>query len=466
MHPDAATFERVLTRAIGAADYADAFYERRVVRSFRFQDGRVHDAGINVTSGVGIRVIAGDRSGYAFSDDLSEGALLETARVAALIAHDGGARTAAVHLPASPQRRAALYAAPDGRTRAESATYVDLLARADVAARALDPRVRAVNAFVTDELQEVTIATSEGRFVRDVRPLVALGVQCVAQGNVRGTGFYGDGRRAGIDFFRERTPEEIAREAARVACVNCDAIETPAGEMEVVVGAGSGGVLLHEAVGHGLEGDFNRQGTSLYSGRIGERVASELVTIYDDGDLPGERGSLTVDDEGTPGQHKTLVENGILRGYMHDRHSAAALGASSTGSGRRQSYRVMPQPRMCNTFMPDGGSTYEEIVGSVKRGIFAASFAGGQVEISKGDFVFMLAEGYLIEDGKLTAPLRGASLTGNGPEVMNRVTMVGNDGRLAGRYYTCGKGGQYVPVGVGMPTVKLSSVTVGGSGVA
>jgi TldD protein len=466
MHPDAATFERVLTRAIGAADYADAFYERRVVRSFRFQDGRVHDAGINVTSGVGIRVIAGDRSGYAFSDDLSERALLETARVAALIAHDGSGRTAAVHLPAAPERRAPLYAAPDGRPRVESGTYVELLARADVAARALDTRVRAVNAFVTDELQEVTIATSEGRFVHDVRPLVALGVQCVAQGNVRGTGFYGDGRRAGIDFFRDRTPEEIAREAARVACVNCDAVETPAGEMEVVVGAGSGGVLLHEAVGHGLEGDFNRQGTSLYSGRIGERVASELVTIYDDGDLPGERGSLTVDDEGTPGQHKTLVENGILRGYMHDRLSAAALGASPTGSGRRQSYRVMPQPRMCNTFMPDGGSTYDEIVGSVKRGIFAASFAGGQVEISKGDFVFMLAEGYLIENGKLTAPLRGASLTGNGPEVMNRVTMVGNDGRLAGRYYTCGKGGQYVPVGVGMPTVKLSSVTVGGSGVA
>jgi TldD protein len=356
-------------------------------------------------------------------------------------------------LPAEPER-----------LRAESATYVDLLARADVAARAFDPRIQTVNVFATDELQDVTIATSDGRFVRDRRPLVAFGVQCVAQGKERGTGFCGDGRRASIDFFLERTPEAIATEAARIACVNCDAVETPAGEMEVVVGAGSGGVLLHEAVGHGLEGDFNRRGTSLYSGRIGERVASDLVTIYDDGDLPGERGSVTVDDEGTPGQHKTLVERGVLRGYMHDRHSATAMGGMSTGSGRRQSYRVMPQPRMCNTFMPDGDSTYDEIVGSVKRGIFAGSFAGGQVEISKGDFVFMLAEGYLIEDGKLTAPLRGASLTGNGPEVMNRVTMVGNDGRFAGRYYTCGKGGQYVPVGVGMPTVKLSSVTVGGSG--
>jgi TldD protein len=235
--------------------------------------------------------------------------------------------------------------------------------------------------------------------------------------------------------------------------------------MEVVVGAGSGGVLLHEAVGHGLEGDFNRQGTSLYSGRVGERVASELVTIFDDGNLPGERGTVAVDDEGTPGEHKVLVERGVLRGYMQDHQNARLMGASSTGSGRRQSFRFMPQPRMCNTYMPDGDSTYDEIVGSVRRGIFATSFAGGQVEISKGDFVFMLAEGYLIENGRLTAPLRGASLIGNGPDAMNRVTMVGNDGRLAGRYYTCGKGGQYVPVGVGMPTVKLASVTVGGSGV-
>jgi TldD protein len=467
MQPDASTFERVLTRALGAADYADAFFERRVVRSFRFQDGRVHDAGITVTRGVGIRVIVGQRSGYAFTDDVSEQSMLETARIAALIARDPSARVDSIRLPAHPETPVPAYFAADAtQLRADSATYVDFLARADVAARASDPRIRSVNAFASDEVQDVTIATSEGRYVSDRRPLVTFGVQCVAQGSERGTGFYGDGRRASVDFFLETTPEQISREAARIACVNCEAIETPAGEMEVVVGAGSGGVLLHEAVGHGLEGDFNRQGTSLYSGRIGERVANELVTIYDDGNLPGERGSLTVDDEGTPGRHKTLVEKGVLRGYMHDRLNARLMGGESTGSGRRQSYRVMPQPRMCNTYMPDGDSTYDEIVGSVKRGIFATSFAGGQVEISKGDFVFMLAEGYLIEDGKLTAPLRGASLIGNGPAAMNRVTMVGNDGRLAGRYYTCGKGGQYVPVGVGMPTVKLSSVTVGGSGIA
>ncbi len=464
MHPDAALFERVLTRALGAGEFADAFYENRITRSFRLQEGVIHEAGIAVSCGVGIRVLVGERAGYAYSDDLSEAALLETARIAALIAKDRVARTNGVSLPREPARRASVYGAVDARVlTARSATYVDVLARADVAARASDPRVRTVNAFFSEEVQDVVIATSDGRYVVDRRPLVTIGVQCTAQGSERGTGFFGDGGRTSIDIFVERSPETIAREAARIACVNCEAIPTPAGEMEVIVGAGSGGVLLHEAVGHGLEGDFNRQGTSLYSGRIGERVASDLVTIYDDGDLAGERGSLTVDDEGNPGEHKVLVDHGILRGYMHDHLNATLMGSRSTGNGRRQSFRVMPQPRMCNTYMPDGASTYDEIVGSVKRGIFATSFAGGQVEISKGDFVFMLAEGYLIEDGKLTAPLRGASLIGNGPDVMNRVTAVGNDGRLAGRYYTCGKGGQYVPVGVGMPTVKLSRVTVGGS---
>jgi TldD protein len=464
MYPDAATFERILTHALGAGDFADAFYERRITRSFRLQDGRIHEAGISISCGVGIRVIAGERTGYAYSDDLSEEKLLATARVAALIAKDGTARTRTVSLDPRASAAANVYENLAARERAvPSSTYVDLLARADVAGRAADPRVQSVNASVTDELQEVAIATSDGRFVTDVRPMVTMTVQCVAQGNVRASGFMGDGGRTSIDYFVTHTPESIAREAARIAGVNCDAVEAPAGEFEVVVGAGSGGVLLHEAVGHGLEGDFNRQGTSLYSGRIGERVANELVTIYDDGNLAGERGSIAIDDEGHPGEHKVLVERGILRGYMHDHLNGTLMGTGSTGSGRRQSFRVLPQPRMCNTYMPSGESTYDEIVGSVKRGIFATSFSGGQVEISKGDFVFMVAEGYLIEDGKLTAPIRGASLIGNGPDVMNRVTAVGNDGRLAGRYYTCGKGGQYVPVGVGMPTVKIANVTVGGS---
>jgi TldD protein len=464
MEIDAATFDAVLAAALGAGDYADAFYERRITRSFRLQEGRIHEAGVSVASGVGIRVISGERAGYAHSDDLSPEALLRTARVAALVAKDRTAHAGIVAIPRAPGKPFSVYyPAQPVELEATPATYVDLLARADVAARAFDPRISAVNASLSDELQDVVIANSEGLFVRDRRPLITLGVQCIAAGKTRGSGFYGDGARASVDYFFDHPPEEIALEAARVACVNADALEAPAGEMEVVVGAGSGGVLLHEAVGHGLEGDFNRQGTSLYSGRIGERVASELVTIYDDGNLTGERGSLTVDDEGTPGQHKVLVEKGILRGYMQDHLNGRLMGVASTGSGRRQSFRSMPQPRMCNTYMPGGDSTFEEILGSVKRGIFAKSFAGGQVEISKGDFVFMLAEGYLIEDGKLTAPIRGATLIGNGPDVMTRVVAVGNDARLAGRYYTCGKGGQYVPVGVGMPTVKISSVTVGGS---
>ena len=463
MIPEAAVFERVLTHALGAGDYADAFYERRIARSYRLQDGRIHEAAIAVSCGVGIRVISGECTGFAYSDDLSEERLLATARVASLIAKDATARVRSVGLPAIASKAPHMYTALDEPGAVRSSTYVDLLARADVSGRAADARVASVNASVSEEIQDVAIATSDGRFVTDRRPLVAMGVQCVARGATRANGFCGDGGRTSMAFFETRTPEAIAREAARIAGVNCEAIETPAGEFEVVVGAGSGGVLLHEAVGHGLEGDFNRQGTSLYSGRIGERVANELVTIYDDGNLEGERGSVAIDDEGHPGEHKVLVERGVLRGYMHDHLSGTLMGTGSTGSGRRQSFRVLPQPRMCNTYMPDGESTYDEIVRSVKRGIFATSFSGGQVEISKGDFVFMVAEGYLIEDGRLTAPIRGASLIGNGPDVMNRVTAVGNDGRLAGRYYTCGKGGQYVPVGVGMPTVKIANVTVGGS---
>ncbi len=460
---DAAALGTILSHALGGGDYADAFHERRVVRSVRLQDGAIHEAGLVVSEGVGIRVISGEQMGYAHSDDLSTDALLRTARVASLIARNGSARVREVAV-GEPARVASNYDRSDEEPQsADAARYSALLERTDVAARAFDPRIVAVNAVILDEVQDVTIVTSEGYVVRDHRPLVTLAVQCVANGAARGNGFYGDGGRTGLDYFDLHTPEEIGRESARVASVNCDAVETPAGDMPVVVGAGSGGVLLHEAVGHGLEGDFNRQGTSLYSGRVGERVASDLVTIYDDANLIGERGSLSVDDEGATGRHTVLVERGILRGYMQDYLNGRLMAVGTTGNGRRQSFRSTPQPRMSNTYMPAGESTFEEIIGSVKRGIFAKSFAGGQVEISKGDFVFMLAEGYLIEDGKLTQPLRGASLIGNGPDVMTKVVAVGNDARLANRSYTCGKGGQYVPVGVGMPTVKLSSVTVGGS---
>jgi TldD protein len=454
---------QLLSRALRrGGDYADVFYEYRTVQSFRLQDGRIHEAGLSVVCGTGIRVIAGERAGYAHSDDLSPAALLHAAEIASLIARGGttGAAVADLSARLAPQLyRPAAEASPAAR-------FVDLLSRADVAARRFDPRIAAVNAYVSDETQFVQIATSTGEVVTDLRPLVTLGVQTVARSDgKRANGYFADGGRTALAIYDTKTPESIATEAARIAVTNVDARETPAGEMAVVVGAGGGGVLLHEAVGHGLESDFNRQGTSLYSGRVGQRVAGELVTIFDDGNLADERGSVAVDDEGTPGAHKVLVENGILRGYMQDRLNAKLMGVASTGSGRRQSFRVMPQPRMCNTYMPSGTSTFDEIIGSVERGIYATSFSGGQVEISKGDFVFMVAEGYLIEGGKITAPVRGATLIGNGPDAMTKVVAVGNDGRLANRSYTCGKGGQMVPVGVGMPTVKLASCTVGGSSV-
>jgi len=455
---------RVLARALRrGGDFADVFFEHRLTQTFRLQDGAIREASTTLVRGAGVRVVTGERAGYAFSDDLDEAALLRAAEAASLIARDGREHAATVALGPGHGAPDLYRPHPDGP--ADSQRYVDLLARADVAARGYDPRVVAVNAFISDEVQYVQVAGSDGRLVHDRRPLVALGVQVVArEGSQRENGYVGDGGRTSIAVYDEVTPESLAQESARTATMKLGARSAPAGEMPVVIGPGGGGVLLHEAVGHGLEADFNRKGTSLYSGRVGERVASDMVTIYDDGNLPGERGTVAVDDEGTPGQHKVLVENGILRGYMQDRQNAHLMGVASTGSGRRESYRVLPIPRMCNTYMPSGGSTAEEVVGSIERGLYAASFSGGQVEISKGDFVFMVGEGYLIENGRITAPVRGATLVGNGPDVMTKVTMVGNDGRLAHRSYTCGKAGQRVPVGVGIPTVKLSACTVGGTG--
>jgi TldD protein len=455
---------KLLSRALrNGGDYADVFCERRNGLSYRLQDGQIHESGLSLTQGVGIRVIVGESAGYGYSDDLSLEALMRAADAASLIARNaphGAQGTIAI----APAKVVPLY--DQHRTEHASAhLYADLLSRADVAARAFDPRVSSVNAHITDEVQDVWIASSDGNVVHDRRPLMTLGVQAVGvAGMERGSGYAADGGRTSINYFDEHDPEAIAREAARIAIVNVEAIPAPSGEMEMVVGAGAGGVLLHEAVGHGLESDFNRRGVSLYSGRVGDRVANELVTILDDGNIPGERGSLSVDDEGVAGAHKVLVENGVLRGYMQDRLNARLMRVAPTGSGRRQSFRSMPQPRMCNTYMPDGESTFDEILASTKRGIYARGFGGGQVEISKGDFVFMVAEGYLIENGKITTPIKNATIVGNGPDAMTKVTAVGDDSRLASRHYTCGKGGQYVPVGVGMPTVKISAITVGGTG--
>ena len=461
---DRDVFERLLAAALThGGDYADVFCERRRTVSFRLQSGQIHESGLAISSGVGIRVVVGESAGYGYSDDLAPESLLRAAGAASLIARggSGGARAARIASAGVQQ----IYDSERSQ-HASSEIYVALLERADEAARTGNADVAAVNAHLTDELQDVWIATSEGRFVHDHRPLVSFAVQVVSSRNGdRAYGLAGDGGRTSIAFYDRVTPESLAREAARISRTNLGAVDAPAGEMEMVVGSGGGGVLLHEAVGHGLESDFNRMGVSLYSGRIGERVASELVTIYDDGNLPGERGSLAVDDEGNPGAHKVLVERGVLRGYMQDHLNARLMGSQSTGSGRRQSFRDLPQPRMCNTYMPSGESSVDEIIASTKRGIYAKSFSGGQVEISKGDFVFMVAEGYLIENGRVTAPVKNATIVGNGPEVMTKVTAVGNDSRLASGHYSCGKGGQYVPVGVGMPTVKIASVTVGGSNV-
>ncbi len=460
---DILTLERLIARALRhGGTYADIFCERRRSYAFRLQDGSIHEGTTALTQGVGVRVVVGESAGYAYSDDLSLDALLRAADAASLIARS--APSGAEHrVELTTMSVPPLYDETRGE-HAAAAQYVALLERADRAARAYDARIVAVNAHVADELQDVWIATSDGRYVHDHRPMVTFGVQAVALAHgERASGYVGDGGRTSIAYFDTHAPDELARDAARVATTNVDARPAPAGEMEMVVGAGGGGVLLHEAVGHGLESDFNRRGTSLYSGRVGERVASELVTIYDDGNLPEERGSVAVDDEGIPGQHKVLVEKGVLRGYMQDTLNARLMGTASTGSGRRQSFRFMPQPRMCNTYMPSGESTVEEIIASTKHGLYAKSFAGGQVEISKGDFVFMVAEGYLIENGKVTAPVKNATIVGNGPDAMTKVTAVANDSRLARRHYTCGKGGQHVPVGVGMPTVKISSITVGGT---
>ncbi|MCS6858456.1 MAG: metallopeptidase TldD-related protein, partial [Sandaracinaceae bacterium] len=341
----------------------------------------------------------------------------------------------------------------------------DLLRRAAEKARLLDPRIVRVEASFSESYRAIRIATSDGRWLWDEQPLFRFGVRVIAEkNNVRRSGSSGGGGRMGLEYFNEKTPEWHAEEAVRQALVMLDAREAPAGEMEVVLGPGDSGILLHEAVGHGLEADFNRKKTSNYSGRIGEQVASPLCTVVDDATIPQARGSIDVDDEGMVPGRVVLIERGVLRGYMHDRHSSEFFKLPPTGNGRRESFRSHPMPRMTNTLLLPGEDSPEDIIRSVKRGIYARKFGGGQVDISNGDFVFSLTESYLIEDGKLTAPLRDVNLIGNGPDIMCKVTMLGNDFALSDGVWTCGKEGQSVPVGVGCPTVKIRAMTVGGTG--
>ncbi len=461
---DADLAHRLLSAALDSGgDYADLFFEYRVGADYVLEEEKIKTLGRGVTMGLGVRVTKGDATGYAYSEDLSYDKMEHAARTAGQIASGGGHVTP---VALSPLSISDLYPVAEPTILLPPAEKLVLLRAADAAARAYDPRIVKVEASFTEEIREILVITSTGQLTRDRLPLIRVGARAVAEDNgKRQSGSSGGGGRFGMDYFtNERgSADWHGREAARIAIAMLDAREAPAGQLPVVLAAGDSGILLHEAVGHGLEADFNRKQTSNYSGQIGNEVASELVTVVDSGVVNGSRGSINVDDEGNPSRENVLIENGTLVGYMHDRLSARHFGVQPSGNGRRQSFRCMPMPRMTNTVMRPGTDDPEEIIRSVERGIYAARFSGGQVNISNGDFVFSLTESYLIEDGKITAPLKGVNLIGNGPDVLRKVTMVGSDFELSDGIWTCGKDGQSVPVGVGTPTVKVSGITVGGT---
>ena len=461
--------ERLLERCLGEAlaaggDYADLYFESIASTSIGVDESLVKSASQGVSAGCGVRVVSGERTGYAYTDDLSSGRLLHAAKTAALIA-TGPAKQPVVGFT-EKAGAPSLYPAPAIDLDTDLSAKLDLVMRADRAARAFDTRVTQVRAGYSDELRRILIVASDGTFASDTQPLARLNVFVLAKEadrTARGTS--GGGGRVEIDFFQtEKTPEHFAREAARQAILQLSAIAAPAGEMEVVLGPGWPGVLLHEAVGHGLEADFNRKKTSAFAGLIGQSVASSKVTVVDNGTMPNRRGSLNVDDEGSATQETVLIENGVLKGYLSDKLSSRLMNMPHTGNGRRESYQQIPMPRMTNTYMLAGDDAPEDIIRSVKRGLYAVNFGGGSVDITSGKFVFSASEAYLIEDGKVTAPVRDATLIGNGPEALKYVSMVGHDLELDEGVGTCGKDGQSVPVGVGMPTIKLDRMTVGGTG--
>jgi len=464
---DAQLARRLLELALSqGGDYADLFFEYRTGADYVYEDEKVKSVGRGVTLGLGVRVTKGDATGYAYTEELGWEPMAHVARTAAQIA-SAGKSPAPVPSMIRTIEVPSFYpvAVPSLDTLPEE--KLELLRRGDRAARAFDKRIVKVQASFAEELKEILVVTADGKLVRDRQPLLRFGVHAIAEsGGKRQAGSGGGGGRYGMSYFSEHPPEEHGREAARVAIAMLDAVDAPAGQMEVVLGPGDSGILLHEAVGHGLEADFNRKNTSNYSGRVGQRVASDLCTVVDDGTIEHTRGAINVDDEGNLPQKNVLIENGILRGYLQDRLSIKHFGVEPTGSGRRQSFRHAPLPRMTNTLLAAGPHDPEEIIRSTKRGVYAKRFSGGQVNISNGDFVFSLTESYLIEDGKLTAPLKGVNLIGNGPDVLTKVSMVGSDFKLSDGIWTCGKDGQSVPVGVGTPTVKISAITVGGTKVS
>lgn len=443
-------------------DFGDLYFQHARRESWSVEDGIVKDGAHSIEQGVGVRAIAGEKTGFAYSDDIASAALLEAARSARAIARSGNS-TRAHALQA--RGRADLYPAIDPVDGMDNTTKVELLRRLDRYLRAADARVQQVMVSLSGGVDTVLVARSDGVLGADVRPLVRLNVQVIVeQQGRRESGYAGGGGRYGYaELFADGRPEALADEALRQALVNLEAIPAPAGVMPVVLGAGWPGVLLHEAVGHGLEGDFNRKGTSVYAGRIGQQVAARGVTIVDDGTLAGRRGSLHIDDEGQPTQCTPLIEDGHLVGYMQDSHNARLMGMAPTGNGRRESFAHLTMPRMTNTYMLAGQHDPQEMIRSVKKGLYAVNFGGGQVDITSGKYVFSATEAYLIEDGIITAPVKGATLIGNGPETMQKVSMIGNDLALDAGVGICGKDGQSVPVGVGQPSLLIDGLTVGGT---
>ncbi|CAG73193.1 putative modulator of DNA gyrase [Pectobacterium atrosepticum SCRI1043] len=447
-------------------DYADLYFQSSYHESWVLEDRIIKDGSYNIDQGVGIRAIDGEKTGFAYADQITLNALHQSAQAARSIVREQGTGKART-LGAVSHR--ALYPTLNPLDSLTREDKIALLQRADTVARAADTRVQEVSASLTGVYELVLVAATDGTLAADVRPLVRLSISVlVEEEGKRERGGSGGGTRGGYEYFWEVTDGEPrvdawAKEAVRMALVNLSAVAAPAGPMPVVLGAGWPGVLLHEAVGHGLEGDFNRRGTSVFSGQMGKLVASELCTVVDDGTLTGRRGSLSMDDEGVPGQYNILIENGILKGYMQDKLNARLMGVAPTGNGRRESYAHLPMPRMTNTYMLAGKSTPEEIISSVEYGLYAPNFGGGQVDITSGKFVFSTSEAYLIEKGRITTPVKGATLIGSGIEAMQQISMVGNDLALDKGVGVCGKEGQSLPVGVGQPTLKLESLTVGGT---
>jgi TldD protein len=444
-------------------DYADLYFQYTKSESWSLEEGIVKTGSFSIDQGVGVRAVSGDKTAFSYSDDISERALLEAAAATRTIGRQGAGR---IKVAQGVQRGSAraLYRPHDPLQSLDATAKVKLLEKIERIARAKDPRVVQVMAGLSGEHDVVLVVRSDGVIAADIRPLVRLSLTVIAEQNGRReVGSAGGGGRYEFSYFTEELLEKYAAEAVNAALVNLESRPAPAGPMTVVLGPGWPGVLLHEAIGHGLEGDFNRKGSSAFSGRIGERVAAKGVTVVDDGTLADRRGSLNVDDEGNPTQCTTLIEDGILKGYIQDTLNARLMKMPPTGNGRRESYAHLPMPRMTNTYMLAGDKDPEEIIRSVKNGLYAVNFGGGQVDITNGKFVFSASEAWMIEDGKLAYPVKGATLVGNGPDVLNRVSMIGNDMKLDPGVGVCGKDGQSVPVGVGQPTLRIEELTVGGT---